>query len=85
MTLLANSTTLASPPLLAFTENTFVAALVFSAIGFALFGLAFLLIVKVSPFSIRKEIEEDQNISLGIIIGAVIIGISMIISAAIQG
>jgi putative membrane protein len=88
MTLLASAipaSSFASMPLLAFTENTFVAALVFSAIGFALFGLAFLLIVKVSPFSIRKEIEEDQNISLGIIIGAVIIGISMIISAAIQG
>ncbi|MBK6915931.1 MAG: DUF350 domain-containing protein [Deltaproteobacteria bacterium] len=67
------------------TENTFAAALVFSAIGLALFGLAFFVIVKVAPFSIRKEIEEDQNISLGIIIGAVIIGISMIISAAIQG
>jgi putative membrane protein len=72
-------------PLLAFTENTFVGALVFSAIGFALFGLAFFVIVKVAPFSIRKEIEEDQNVSLGIIIGSVIIGISMIISAAIQG
>jgi putative membrane protein len=72
-------------PLAVMTENTFAAALVFSAIGLALFGLAFFVIVKVAPFSIRKEIEEDQNISLGIIIGAVIIGISMIISAAIQG
>jgi uncharacterized membrane protein YjfL (UPF0719 family) len=71
--------------LLAFSENTFVAALIFSAIGFALFALAFWIIVKVSPFSIRKEIEEDQNISLGIIIGSVIIGIAMIISAAISG
>jgi uncharacterized membrane protein YjfL (UPF0719 family) len=72
-------------PLFAFSENTFVAALAFSAIGFALFGLAFFVIVKVAPFSIRKEIEEDQNVSLGIIIGSVIIGISMIISAAISG
>lgn len=71
--------------LLAMTANAVVGALVFSAIGFALFGLAFFLIVKVAPFSIRKEIEDDQNISLGIIIGAVIIGISMIISSAIQG
>ena len=71
--------------LLAMTANAVVGALVFSAIGFALFGLAFFLIVKVAPFSIRKEIEDDQNVSLGIIIGAVIIGISMIISSAIQG
>jgi putative membrane protein len=66
-------------------ENAIVNALLFSAMGFALFGLAFYVIVKVAPFSIRKEIEEDQNISLGIIIGSVIIGISLIISAAIHG
>ena len=65
------------------SENTFVAALVFSAIGFALFGLAFLVIVKVSPFSIRKEIEEDQNTALAIVMGSVIVGLSIIIAATV--
>ncbi len=60
-------------------------ALIYSLIGIGLFGLAFFIIVKVAPFSIRKEIEEDQNTSLGIIIGAVIVGIAMIISSAVQG
>lgn len=60
-------------------------ALIYSAIGIALFGVAFFVIVKIAPFSIRKEIEDDQNTSLGIIIGSVIIGISLIISAAVQG
>ncbi|MCR9166143.1 MAG: DUF350 domain-containing protein [Nannocystaceae bacterium] len=60
-------------------------ALLYSLIGIGLFGLAFFIIVKVAPFSIRKEIEEDQNTSLGIIIGAVIIGIALIISSAVQG
>jgi uncharacterized membrane protein YjfL (UPF0719 family) len=60
-------------------------ALIYSAIGLVLFGIAWFLIVKVSPFSIRKEIEEDQNTALGIIIGAVIIGIAMIISSAVGG
>lgn len=60
-------------------------ALIYSLIGVALFGVAWVLIVKISPFSIRKEIEEDQNTALGIIIGAVIIGIAMIISSAVQG
>lgn len=60
-------------------------ALIFALIGMALFALAFFIIVKVCPFSIRKEIEEDQNISLGIVIGSVILGIAMILSAAIQG
>ena len=37
----------------------------------------------VCPFSVRKEIEEDQNIALGLIIGAMIIGMALIIGAAI--
>ena len=70
-------------PLAVMTENTFAAALVFSAIGLALFGLAFFVIVKVAPFSIRKEIEEDQNVALGIVIAAVVLGMAFIIGSAI--
>lgn len=58
---------------------------IYVVLGLATFSLAFLAIVKVSPFSVRKEIEEDQNTSLGIVIGAVIIGIAVIIGAAIHG
>lgn len=63
----------------------FVNALLFALLGMLLFGLAFFIIIKVCPFSIRKEIEEDQNTSLGIVIGSVIIGIALILSAAILG
>ncbi|MEO1365965.1 MAG: DUF350 domain-containing protein [Acidobacteriota bacterium] len=46
-------------------------------------GSAFWVATKVTPFSVRKEIEEDQNVALGIILGAVILGISIIVAAAI--
>jgi len=62
-----------------------VETLAFTLIGLVLFALAFWIIVKVSPFSIRKELEEDQNVALGIVIAAVIIGIALIVSAAIHG
>jgi uncharacterized membrane protein YjfL (UPF0719 family) len=62
-----------------------VATLVFSLIGLVLFALAFWIIAKVSPFSIRKELEVDQNVALGIVIGAVIIGIALIVAAAVHG
>jgi len=65
--------------------KTVVASLCFALVGILVFGLAFWIITKIVPFSIRKEIEDDQNTSLGIVIGAVIIGLSMIISAAIHG
>ena len=58
---------------------------VFAAIGLAVFGLAFWLIVKIAPFSVKKEIEDDQNTALAIIIAGVLIGISLIIAAAISG
>ena len=61
-----------------------VSTVVYSLIGLALFALALLLMVKIAPFSIRKEIEEDQNTSLGIIIGSVFIALAIIIQAAMR-
>jgi uncharacterized membrane protein YjfL (UPF0719 family) len=58
--------------------------IVYALIGVLVFGLAFWLITKITPFSIRKEIEEDQNTSLGIIIGSIMIALAIIIAAAIS-
>ena len=65
--------------------NLVVATLIFALIGIVLFALAFLIIVKVAPFSTRKEIEDDQNVALAILIGSVIIGIAMIVASAVHG
>ena len=65
--------------------NLVVTTLVFALVGIVLFALAFLVIVKVAPFSTRKEIEEDQNVALAILIGSVIIGIALIVAAAVHG
>jgi uncharacterized membrane protein YjfL (UPF0719 family) len=62
-----------------------VLSLVYSGIGVGMFAVSFLLIRLVTPFSIRKEIEEDQNVALAILIGSVILGLAFIISAAIGG
>lgn len=62
-----------------------VTTLIFVLIGLVVFGIAFFILEKVTPFSIRKEIEDDQNTALGIVIGSMLIGIALIIAAAIQG
>ena len=63
--------------------NTILATLLYTGIGVAIFLAAFYVIVKVTPFSIRKEIEEDQNTALAVVIGAVIIGLALIVSATV--
>jgi putative membrane protein len=58
---------------------------IFTALGLALFVLAYFLVQKLTPFSIRKEIEEDHNTAMAIVLAAIIIGIAMIVSAAVHG
>lgn len=61
-----------------------VATLVYSAVGVITFILAYALIEKLSPYCVRKEISDDHNTALGIIIGAVILGLSIIIASAMH-
>jgi len=61
-----------------------LSTVVYSVIGLVVFCVALLIMQKLAPFSIRKEIEEDQNISLGIIVGSVFIALAIIIHAAIR-
>ena len=65
--------------------KTLIESIVYSLIGIVMFALSFLIIKLVTPFSLRKEIEEDQNTALGVIMGSVVIGLALIISAAISG
>jgi uncharacterized membrane protein YjfL (UPF0719 family) len=61
------------------------AAVIFALLGLVLFGIVWGLIVMLTPFSIRKEIEEDQNTSLAVLIGSVFLSIAVILAAAIHG
>lgn len=62
----------------------FLLAILYVLVGLAFFVGAFWVIQRFAPFSVRKEIEEDQNTSLAVLIGSVIIGIAIIIAAAIH-
>ncbi|HJP93990.1 MAG TPA: DUF350 domain-containing protein [Pyrinomonadaceae bacterium] len=61
-----------------------ITTLIFVILGLIVFALAFLIIAKASPFSVRKELEDDQNIALAIVIGSVILGSALIIAAAVH-
>ena len=62
-----------------------VDSILYSILGTVVLLAAFAIIERILPFSLRKEVAEDQNVALGIILGAFILGVSLIISAAIRG
>jgi len=66
-------------------EHSLISSLAYSVLGILVFAASFFLIAKALPFSLRKEIEEDQNTALAILIAAVILGLSIIIAAAVGG
>ncbi len=63
--------------------ETLVTTLVFVSIGIVFFSVAYAILSRI--FNIHKEIEEDHNTALGIVIGAIMIGIAIILAAAIHG
>lgn len=67
-----------------FLQHLFEAA-VFVVLGVVLFAIAIKYLQKALPFSLTKEIAEDHNTALAIIMGSGLIGIAIIIAAAIHG
>jgi uncharacterized membrane protein YjfL (UPF0719 family) len=60
-----------------------ISSLVYAGLGMALFAAAFAVMVKMAPFSLKKEIEEDHNVAVAVIVGSVILGIAHIVASAI--
>ncbi|MHC5020639.1 MAG: DUF350 domain-containing protein [Planctomycetota bacterium] len=58
---------------------------IFGLLGVVIFGVALWLITNLAPFSVKKEIEEDQNTALAVVMGAILIGLAIILAAAIAG
>jgi putative membrane protein len=61
-----------------------VAALVYATIGLVIFAVAFLIVDRLTPYHLWKEIIDEHNTALAIVVGAVAIAISIIVSAAIR-
>ena len=61
-----------------------ISTIVYSLLGIVVFLVGVILIDKLTPYSVQKEIGEDQNIALGIIVGAMMIALAIIIAAAIR-
>jgi putative membrane protein len=59
-------------------------ALIYSILGIVIFAVAFVIIDKMTPYHLWKEIVEDKNVALAILVGALSIGMCIIIAAAVH-
>ncbi|MRX39167.1 DUF350 domain-containing protein [Flavobacterium sp. LC2016-23] len=60
-------------------------SILFSFLGIIILLAAYFVIEKITPENTWKEVVEKNNVAVAIVLAAFIIGISMIISAAIHG
>jgi uncharacterized membrane protein YjfL (UPF0719 family) len=61
-----------------------VSALVYAALGIAVFFLVLTLIEVATKYSVNEKITEDGNVALAIVLGSIILSLGLIISAAIR-
>jgi putative membrane protein len=61
-----------------------ISAVVFAALGIAVLLGAFAAIDRLTPYTLWKEIIEEHNTALALLIGALALGISIIVAAAIH-
>jgi uncharacterized membrane protein YjfL (UPF0719 family) len=63
----------------------FLGSIAFALIGVLVFWISFLIIDKLTPYDLWAEIVEKKNVALAIVVGAMCLGISIIVAAAIHG
>lgn len=59
-------------------------ALVYALIGIVIFAGTFVVLDKMTPYDLWKEIVEGKNVALAVMVGAMSLGLCIIIAAAIH-
>jgi uncharacterized membrane protein YjfL (UPF0719 family) len=64
--------------------SNILAAVIFAGLGILVFVIAFVVLDRMTPYTLWREIIEEHNTALAILLGAVSLGICLIIAAAIH-
>ena len=64
--------------------SNIVAAVVFALIGIVVLFVSFVAFDRLTPYALWKEIVDQHNTALAILIGSIALGISIIVAAAIH-
>ena len=60
-----------------------IATVFYVFLGMVMLGISWKAIEWLTPFSLRKEIEDDQNLAIAVLIGSLFVSISLVIGAVI--
>ncbi|MDD3627402.1 MAG: DUF350 domain-containing protein [bacterium] len=60
-----------------------ISTVVYSFLGIIIAIIGYKIYDWVTPFSLTKELEQDQNVAVGIVVGSMILGICIIIAFSI--
>lgn len=64
--------------------TTMLYSLIYAVLGVVIFCVGFVLVDKLTPYHLWKELIEHKNIALAIVVGFGILGFCTIIAAAIH-
>ena len=64
--------------------GAFFGSILYALIGVVIFWLCFVIIDKITPYDLWREIVEKQNMALGLVVAAMSLGICVIVAAAIH-
>ena len=65
--------------------GAFFGSILYALVGVIVFWVSFLIIDKLTPYDLWLELVEKQNVAVAIVVGAMSLGISIIVAAAVVG
>ena len=67
-----------------FSAQNFFGSIIYALVGVVVFWLCFIIIDKITPYDLWKEIIEKHNQPLATVVAAMCLGIAIIVAAAIH-
>jgi uncharacterized membrane protein YjfL (UPF0719 family) len=59
-------------------------SILYALVGVVVFWVSFVIVDKLTPYNLWKEIVEEKNVALALVVGALAIAIGIIVAAAIH-
>ena len=60
-----------------------IGTIIYSFVGLGLMILFWMIIEWITPFSLRREIEDEHNMAIAVLMGAIFIALAILIAAVI--